>query len=104
MNAGSDTQVQVMTVSAGGDGAKGVAATLRGQQHCEVTSPSHCQPRLKSIGHVEKINDFTIKPLHQYTFLLISLNRHTSIRLSNDSISCQGGTLYRRCDANAVPI
>jgi hypothetical protein len=46
MNAGSDTQVQVMTVSAGGDAAKGAAATLRGQQHCEVTSPSHCQPRL----------------------------------------------------------
>ena len=33
-------------MSAGGDAAKGAAATLRGQQHCEVTSLSHCQPRL----------------------------------------------------------
>jgi hypothetical protein len=46
MNAGSDTQVQVMTVSAGSDVAKGAAATLRGQQHCEVTSLSYCQLRL----------------------------------------------------------
>jgi hypothetical protein len=29
-NAGSNTQVPVMTVSAGGDAAKGAAATLRG--------------------------------------------------------------------------
>jgi hypothetical protein len=46
MNAGSEIQVPVMTVSAGGGAAKGAAATLRGQQHREITSPSHCQPRL----------------------------------------------------------
>jgi hypothetical protein len=33
-------------MSAGGDAAKGAAATLRGQRHCAVTSPSYCQPRL----------------------------------------------------------
>jgi hypothetical protein len=33
-------------VSASGGAAKGAAATLRGQQHREVTSPSYCQPRL----------------------------------------------------------
>jgi hypothetical protein len=54
MNAGSDTQVQVMTVSAGGDAAKGAAATLRGQQHCEVTSPNHCQPRLNRASGLTK--------------------------------------------------
>jgi hypothetical protein len=46
INTSSDTQVQVMTVSASGDAAKGAAATLRGQQNCEVTSLSYYQPRL----------------------------------------------------------
>jgi hypothetical protein len=42
MNAGSNIQVPVMTVSASGGAAKGAAATLKGHQHREVTSPSYC--------------------------------------------------------------
>jgi hypothetical protein len=38
---------------------------------------------IESIGHVGKINDFTIKPLQQHSFLLTGFSRHTSSRLSS---------------------
>jgi hypothetical protein len=36
----------LLLMSASSNVAKGAAATLRRQQHCKVTSPSYCQPRL----------------------------------------------------------
>jgi hypothetical protein len=38
---------------------------------------------IESIGHVGKIDDFTIKPLQQHSFLLTGSSRHTSSRLSS---------------------
>ena len=38
---------------------------------------------IESIGHVRKIDDFTIKPLQQHLFLLTGFSRHTSTRLSS---------------------
>jgi hypothetical protein len=38
---------------------------------------------IESIGHVGKIDDFTIKPLQQHSFLLTSFSRHTPSRLSS---------------------
>jgi hypothetical protein len=38
---------------------------------------------IESIGHIGKIDDFTIKPLQQYSFLLTGFSRHTPSRLSS---------------------
>jgi len=38
---------------------------------------------IESIGHVGKIDDFTIKPLQQHLFLLTGFSRHTPSRLSS---------------------
>jgi hypothetical protein len=38
---------------------------------------------IESIGHVGKIDDFTIKPLQQHSFLLTGFSRHTSSWLSS---------------------
>jgi hypothetical protein len=45
VNAGYDSECWRWRSEGGGSNIKG-AATLRGQQHREVTSPSYCQPRL----------------------------------------------------------
>jgi hypothetical protein len=37
---------------------------------------------IKSIGYVGKLDDFTIKPLQQESFLLTGVGQHTSSRLS----------------------
>jgi hypothetical protein len=38
---------------------------------------------IASIGHAGKINDFTIKPMEQYSFLVTGFSRYTSSRLSS---------------------
>jgi len=38
---------------------------------------------IESIGHVGKIDDFTIKPLREHLFLLTGFSQHTSSRLSS---------------------
>ncbi|KAF8847684.1 hypothetical protein BDZ45DRAFT_754641 [Acephala macrosclerotiorum] len=38
---------------------------------------------IESIGHVGEIDDFTIKPIEQHSFLLTGFSRHTSSRLSS---------------------
>jgi hypothetical protein len=48
-----------------------------------------------SIGHVGKIDDFTIKPLQQYSFLLTGFSRHISSRLSSS-----GTTLSTAAEAD----
>jgi hypothetical protein len=45
---------------------------------------------IATIGHVGKIDDFTIKPMEQYSFLLTGFSRHTSSQSSPG-----GGTIYR---------
>lgn len=40
---------------------------------------------IKSIGHVGKIDDFTIKPLEQHSFLVTGFSRHTSSRPSSSA-------------------
>jgi hypothetical protein len=40
---------------------------------------------IASIGHVGKIDDFTIKPVEQHSFLLTGFSRHTSSPLSSSS-------------------
>ncbi|KAF8846608.1 hypothetical protein BDZ45DRAFT_423262 [Acephala macrosclerotiorum] len=41
---------------------------------------------IESVGHVGKIDDFTIKPIEQHSFLLTGFSRHTSSRLSSGTI------------------
>jgi hypothetical protein len=41
---------------------------------------------IENIGHVGKIEDFTIKPSKQHSFLLTGFSRHTSSRLSSGTI------------------
>jgi len=38
---------------------------------------------ITSIGYIGKINDFTIKSIEQYSFLVTSFSRHTPSRLSS---------------------
>ena len=38
---------------------------------------------IESIGHIGKIDDFTIKPLQQHSFLLTGFSWHTSSQLSS---------------------
>ncbi len=38
---------------------------------------------IESIGHAGKIDDFTIKPIEQHSFLLTSFSRHTSFQPSS---------------------
>jgi hypothetical protein len=38
---------------------------------------------IASIGYVGKIDDFTIKPMEQHSFLVTGFSRHTSSRLSS---------------------
>jgi hypothetical protein len=41
---------------------------------------------IESIGHVGRIDDFTIKPIEQHSFLLTGFSRHTSSPLSSGTI------------------
>jgi hypothetical protein len=41
---------------------------------------------IESIGHVGRINDFTIKPIKQHSFLLTGFSRHTLSLLSSGTI------------------
>jgi len=51
---------------------------------------------IESIGYMGKIDDFTIKPIEQHSFLLTSFSRHTSSRLSTST------TLSPTVEANRV--
>jgi hypothetical protein len=52
---------------------------------------------IESISHVRKIDDFTIKPLQQHSFLLTGFSRHTSPRLSSS-----GTIILTVAEANRV--
>jgi hypothetical protein len=41
---------------------------------------------IESVGHVGRIDDFTIKPIEQHPFLLTGFSRHTSSPLSSGTI------------------
>lgn len=53
---------------------------------------------IKSIGHIGKIDDFTIKPRQQNPFLLTGISRHASSRLSSSgttvSIAAEVGSIH----------
>jgi hypothetical protein len=59
---------------------------------------------IESVGHIGKIDDFTIKPLQQHSFLLTGFSRHTSSRLSSSgttvSTAVEAGPIHR----DATPI
>jgi hypothetical protein len=52
-----------------------------------------------SIGYVGKIDDFSIKPIEQYSFLLTSFSWHTPSRPSSSgttvSTAAEAGRIYR---------
>jgi len=54
---------------------------------------------IENIGHVGKIDDFTIKPLREHLFLLTGFSQHTSSRLSSSgttmSTAAVAGPIYR---------
>jgi hypothetical protein len=52
---------------------------------------------IESIGHVGKIDNFTIKPSQQHSFLLTSFSRHTSSQLSSS-----GTTVLTAAEAGPV--
>jgi hypothetical protein len=51
---------------------------------------------IESVGHVGRIDDFTIKPIEQHSFLLTGFSRHTSSPLSSGTI------LSRTVEANCI--
>jgi hypothetical protein len=69
------------------------------QEGCDGQGVSFSQlaQLIESIGHVGKIDDFTIKPLQQHSFLLTGFSRHTSSRLSSS-----GKTVLTPAKANCV--
>jgi hypothetical protein len=53
---------------------------------------------IASIGYVGKIDDFTIKPIEQHSFLLTGFGRHTSSQPSSDRgtvSTAEGGHIHR---------
>lgn len=42
---------------------------------------------IESVGHVGQIDDFPIKPLEQYSFLLTGFSRQTPCRLSSKGMT-----------------
>jgi hypothetical protein len=51
---------------------------------------------IESVSHVGRIDDFTIKPIEQHSFLLTGFSRHTSSPLASGTI------LSRTVEANCV--
>ena len=53
---------------------------------------------IEGIGHVGKIDDFTIKPMEQHSFLLTGFSRHTSSQPSSGGgtvSTAEGGRIHR---------
>ncbi|KAH7317308.1 hypothetical protein BKA65DRAFT_557512 [Rhexocercosporidium sp. MPI-PUGE-AT-0058] len=61
-------------------------AVIRESRDGRGVSFSQLAQLIESIGHVGKIDDFTIKPIGQHSFLLTGFSRHTSSRLSSGTI------------------
>lgn len=57
-------------------------AVIREGYNGRGVSFSQVAQLIESIGHIGKIDDFTIKPLEQHSFLLTGFSRHTPSRLS----------------------
>lgn len=61
-------------------------AVVRDSRDGRGISFSQLAQLIESVGHVGRINDFTIKPIEQYSFLLTGFSRHTSSPLSSGTI------------------
>ena len=61
-------------------------AVIRDGRDGRGVSFSQLAQLIESVGHVGKIDDFTIKPIEQHSFLLTGFSRHTSSRLSSGTI------------------
>jgi hypothetical protein len=55
-----------------------------------------------SIGHIGKIDDFTIKPMEQHSFLVTGFSRHTSSSLSSDITTVLSATEAGRTHKGAT--
>ena len=53
-------------------------AVIRDGRDRRGVSFSQLAQLIESVGHMGKIDDFTIKPIEQYSFLLTGFSRHTS--------------------------
>ena len=61
-------------------------AVVRDSRDGRGISFSQLAQLIESVSHVGRINDFTIKPIEQHSFLLTSFSRHTSSPLSSGTI------------------
>jgi len=61
-------------------------AVIRDGRDGRGVSFSQLAQLIESVGHVGKIDDFTIKPIEQHSFLLTGFSRHTSSPLSSGTI------------------
>jgi len=72
-------------------------AVIRQGYDGQGVSFSQVAQLIESIGHIGKIDDFTIKLLQQHSFLLTGFSQHTSSRLSSG-----GTTLLTAAEASAT--
>lgn len=61
-------------------------AVIRDSRDGRGVSFSQLAQLIESVSHIGKIDDFTIKPMEQHSFLLTGFSRHTSSRLSSGTI------------------